>query len=281
LPLEVTKAVIDVWGGDRVGYRISPNSPFNSMSDSDPVQTFSYLTEQLNKLGLVYLHVVDPISNGTEKLPDHGKLTLLFTEPKGFDADQYPVRARVKVTATFNGIKEPRQLELRVLIKPDIPPPDPVLLDEPLMLKITSREPIKLLHGEDDIHVRLRWDGKDRLLTGKKPEWRIAAKMLADKRPQPDFHFSEPIAGRFSLLISPRPEWQGLATIPLSQRRPARPRSVVCYWPAEGGDAQGARSSSPATVSRAVSCRGNVAGKRRVRLPAVENTTEMLQAFAT
>ena len=25
LPLEVTKAVIDVWGADRVGYRISPN----------------------------------------------------------------------------------------------------------------------------------------------------------------------------------------------------------------------------------------------------------------
>jgi hypothetical protein len=143
-----------------------------------------------------------------EKLPDHGKLTLLFTEPVGFDADQYPVRARVKVAATFNGIREPRQLELRVLIKPDVSPPDPVLLDEPLMLKVTSREPIKLLHGEDDIHVRLRWDGKDRLLTGKEPEWKISASLLADKRPQPDFHFSEPSAGRFSLLISPRPEWQ-------------------------------------------------------------------------
>src|SRR5580693_4803701 len=43
LPLEVTKAVIDVWGGERVGYRISPNGAFNSMSDSDPVATFSYL----------------------------------------------------------------------------------------------------------------------------------------------------------------------------------------------------------------------------------------------
>jgi hypothetical protein len=54
----------------------------------------------------------------------------------------------------------------------------------------------------------LRWDGKDRLLTGKEPEWKIAAKLLADKRPQPDFHFSEPSTGRFSLLIAPRPEWQ-------------------------------------------------------------------------
>lgn len=143
-----------------------------------------------------------------EKLFDHGKLTLLFTEPDGFDTDQYPVRARVRVTATFNGIREPRQLELRVLIKPDRPPPDPVLTDEPLMLKVTSREPIKLLRGEDDSHVRLRWDGKDRLLTGKEPQWKIAAQLLADGKSQPDFHFSEPSAGRFSLLISPRPEWQ-------------------------------------------------------------------------
>src|SRR5262249_17943375 len=60
LPLEVTRAVIDVWGGARVGYRISPTSPFNAMSDSDPVATFSYLTEALNELDIGYLHVVDP-----------------------------------------------------------------------------------------------------------------------------------------------------------------------------------------------------------------------------
>jgi N-ethylmaleimide reductase len=61
LPLEVTRAVIDVWGAERVGYRISPTGAFNAMSDSGPVATFSYLTDELNKLGLGYLHVVDPI----------------------------------------------------------------------------------------------------------------------------------------------------------------------------------------------------------------------------
>ena len=68
LPLEVTKAVIDVWGADRVGYRISPNGAANSMSDSDPVRTFSYLTEQLNRLGIVYLHVVDPVADGAKRV---------------------------------------------------------------------------------------------------------------------------------------------------------------------------------------------------------------------
>ena len=41
-----------------------------------------------------------------EKLEDHGKLTLTFNEPEGFDGDEYPVRATVKVTARFNGIAE-------------------------------------------------------------------------------------------------------------------------------------------------------------------------------
>jgi N-ethylmaleimide reductase len=68
LPLEVTRAVIDVWGPDRVGYRISPNGAFNSMSDSNPAETFSYLAEQLNKMGIVYLHAVDPVADDDKRL---------------------------------------------------------------------------------------------------------------------------------------------------------------------------------------------------------------------
>src|ERR1700692_2271749 len=68
LPLEVTKAVVDVWGADRVGHPISPNGAFNSMSDSNPLRTFSYLAEELNKLGIVYLHVVDPVADGAKRL---------------------------------------------------------------------------------------------------------------------------------------------------------------------------------------------------------------------
>lgn len=143
-----------------------------------------------------------------EKLESHAKLTLLFTEPEGFDTDQYPVRAKVKVTARFNGIKEARQLELSVLIKPDKDPPDPILLDDPMKLKVTSREPIKLRRGQGDTHVRLRWDGKDRLLNGNVPQWKLSAKLVGDGKAQPEMNFSEPLAGRFSLLITPREDWQ-------------------------------------------------------------------------
>jgi N-ethylmaleimide reductase len=75
LPLEVTKAVIDVWGKDRVGYRISPNGAYNSMSDSDPRATFSHLTQRLSELGIVYLHTFDPPS-GPNHLAPH--LRTLF-----------------------------------------------------------------------------------------------------------------------------------------------------------------------------------------------------------
>jgi len=60
LVLEVTKAVVDVWGADRVGIRFSPSSTFNSMADSNPEATFSYVLEQLNPLGLAYVHLLEP-----------------------------------------------------------------------------------------------------------------------------------------------------------------------------------------------------------------------------
>jgi hypothetical protein len=143
-----------------------------------------------------------------EKLSDHAKLTLLFREPANFDSDQYPVRARLRVWAGFNGIKDKRQLDLRVLVKPDKEPPEPVLLDEPTRLKVSSREPVKIRLGQGDTHVRMRWDGKDRLLTGPGASWKLAARMLNGTHPQPMLNFSVPKAGRFSLLISPRPEWE-------------------------------------------------------------------------
>jgi N-ethylmaleimide reductase len=89
LPLEVTEAVIGVWGADRVGYRISPNAAFNSMSDSNPVQTFSYLTEQLNKFGIVYLHVIDPAADGTKRISPllRRKFERTYIVNGGFDLD--------------------------------------------------------------------------------------------------------------------------------------------------------------------------------------------------
>ena len=69
-PLEVTDAVAEVWGADRVGYRVSPYDASYGMSDSDPVATFSYMAEALSERRLAYLHVVEPIG-GRRGVPDH------------------------------------------------------------------------------------------------------------------------------------------------------------------------------------------------------------------
>lgn len=59
LMLEVTGAVCEVWGGNRVGIRLSPLQPFNDMHDSLPEETFSHVVRELNRFGLAYLHVTE------------------------------------------------------------------------------------------------------------------------------------------------------------------------------------------------------------------------------
>jgi len=66
LLLEVTEAAIAVWGCERVGVRLSPSGKFLSMSDSDPEGTFAYVAGELDKLGVAYLHLIEPRVNGSE-----------------------------------------------------------------------------------------------------------------------------------------------------------------------------------------------------------------------
>ena len=57
LTLEVTEAVCSVWGGDRVGIRLSPEGVFNDMHDSAPLETFGHVLRELNSFGLAYAHI--------------------------------------------------------------------------------------------------------------------------------------------------------------------------------------------------------------------------------
>lgn len=64
LTLEVAAAVVKEIGAERTGIRISPISPANGVSSSDPQAQFDYLVAQLDALGLVYLHVVEGATGG-------------------------------------------------------------------------------------------------------------------------------------------------------------------------------------------------------------------------
>lgn len=78
LVIEVTQAVTEVWGGNRVGIRISPTGSFNSMSESIPQALFKSLVEQLNPFNLAYLHVVERFGDDSDKDFDFNALRQAF-----------------------------------------------------------------------------------------------------------------------------------------------------------------------------------------------------------
>ena len=62
--MEVTKAVVEVWGADRVGMRLSPYGVANGSGEADPMPLYSHVVKSLNPLGLAYLHFIEPRSSG-------------------------------------------------------------------------------------------------------------------------------------------------------------------------------------------------------------------------
>ncbi|MBD2608982.1 alkene reductase [Scytonema hofmannii FACHB-248] len=63
LLLEVTEAVTNVWGANRVGVRLSPSGTMNDIRDSNPLETFGYAAEALNRFDLAYLHIFEAIES--------------------------------------------------------------------------------------------------------------------------------------------------------------------------------------------------------------------------
>lgn len=75
--LEITQAVVDVWGSNRVGVRLSPGSTFNDMHDSDPKGLFTYVINELNRFHLAYLHLVGP-QDGSGIQPEIGEPVIPY-----------------------------------------------------------------------------------------------------------------------------------------------------------------------------------------------------------
>jgi 2,4-dienoyl-CoA reductase-like NADH-dependent reductase (Old Yellow Enzyme family) len=55
LMLEVTDAVISVWGADRVGMHLAPRGDAHDMGDSDPLVTFGYVARELGRRHLAFI----------------------------------------------------------------------------------------------------------------------------------------------------------------------------------------------------------------------------------
>jgi 2,4-dienoyl-CoA reductase-like NADH-dependent reductase (Old Yellow Enzyme family) len=64
LMLEVTDAVVSVWGPGRVGMHLAPRGDLYSMGDSNPAATFGYVAEQLGQRGIAFIAARESIGPG-------------------------------------------------------------------------------------------------------------------------------------------------------------------------------------------------------------------------
>ncbi|MBA4490644.1 alkene reductase [Paracoccus sp. S1E-3] len=80
LLLEVTAAVAEKIGAGRTGVRISPVSPANGITDSDPQALYDHIVAGLDRIGPVYLHVIEGATGGPRDVApfDFGRLRRLF-----------------------------------------------------------------------------------------------------------------------------------------------------------------------------------------------------------
>jgi 2,4-dienoyl-CoA reductase-like NADH-dependent reductase (Old Yellow Enzyme family) len=64
LMLEVTDAVISVWGASRVGMHLAPRGDAQSMSDSNPLATFSYVVRELSHREIAFICARESVGPG-------------------------------------------------------------------------------------------------------------------------------------------------------------------------------------------------------------------------
>ena len=72
--LDVAAAIVEAIGKEKTGIRLSPYGVASDMPHYPEIdETYTYLAEELNKLGLVYLHLVDHSAMGAPEVPSEIK----------------------------------------------------------------------------------------------------------------------------------------------------------------------------------------------------------------
>jgi len=121
-PLEVARAVVDIWGAERVGYRLSPQPfPYAGMTDSNPAETFTYMASELNRLGLGYLHVTEAVSGKGAPSPEQRITPLLRKAFRGALIVNGGYDARAGEVAIARGEADLVAYGVPFLANPDLP----------------------------------------------------------------------------------------------------------------------------------------------------------------
>ena len=68
--LEIAQGAVDAIGKDKVGVRLSPYGINGDLANYDGIETFyNYLAQELHRIGLVYIHLVDHSGMGAPVVP--------------------------------------------------------------------------------------------------------------------------------------------------------------------------------------------------------------------
>jgi len=183
--------------------RLAPREPFVLKISAMPAGAFA----SVEALDVSALPATEGLVIAQQRETDELKVMMEFTPPPNFDPDAYPIDASLRVVARFKGLPEPRLFERKIVIAPRktiTPPPPPVLLAVPTFLRVVSRQPVRLVRGGADTHIRLKWDGQDSLAAGISPAWtfRCTCRTLPSLGPT---NFTRPRNGRFEVLVPTPP----------------------------------------------------------------------------
>jgi hypothetical protein len=185
---------------DMTTIRLKPNEVRHVAFDARPHDQWS----NVSRFALTLTPPVKELEIRHETQPDCATVDLKFVPGADFDEDEYPIETTLRALAAFNGQEDARVCERRIVINrprvdpPPPPPPPPVLRDDPTYLRVTSRQPVRMTVGGPDVHVKLKWDGKDELVSSEPAQWRF---MAHSKHPDCVPTFTRPVKGRFELLL--------------------------------------------------------------------------------
>ena len=122
LPLEVTEAVVRIWGAKRIGYRMSPHFLLHAMSDTNPRETFAYMAQELSRIGIGYIHLVEPVGGRLGAIkPDMQMASLIRKKFEGTLMLNGGYSARSGNDAIEEGLADLISFGVLFLANPDLP----------------------------------------------------------------------------------------------------------------------------------------------------------------
>ena len=125
LLLEATDAAISVWGAGRVGVHLAPRGDSHDMGDSNPLNTFGYVAEQLGQRGVAFIFTRESLGENRISPALKQRFGGVLIANEGFNRDSaLQVIAAGEADAVAFG-KDfisnpdlPRRLQLNVALNP-------------------------------------------------------------------------------------------------------------------------------------------------------------------